>query len=78
MMQTYTDQDLIRFIYKEVDVFEHFEMDYAIRNDENLKEEFNSLKETAEMLPSFSYNPSNECIMNILNYNKKSFIDSLV
>ncbi len=77
MMQTYTEEDLIRFIYREVEICEHFEIDYAVENNENLKEEYNALKETADSLPKFDYKPSEQSVMNILNYNKKSFMRSL-
>lgn len=78
MMQNYTEEDLIRFIYQEVEICEHFEIDYAVQNDQNLKEEYKALKETADMLPKFNYSPSDQSVMNILNYNKQSFVQSLV
>lgn len=70
MKQTYTEEDLIRFIYQEVDVFEYFEMDHAISNDIQLKEEFQELKEAKEMLPKQSHTPSDNAINNLLAYSK--------
>ena len=78
MMQTYTEEDLIRFIYREVEICEYFEIDYAVTNDQNLKEEYQSLKETVDSLPKFAFGPSENSLANILNYNKKSFVNSLV
>ena len=78
MKQTYTETDLIRFIYKDVDVFEYFEMDYAIHNNRSLKESFSELKETVKRLPKVKLSPSAAAIDNILRYNKTSFVNSLV
>lgn len=78
MIQNYTEEDLIRFIYQEVEICEHFEIDYAVENNPNLKEDYKALKETADMLPKFDLSPSDQSVMNILNYNKKSFVQSLV
>lgn len=78
MMQTYTEEDLIRFIYREVEICEYFEIDYAVTNDQNLKEEYQSLKETVDLFPKFAFGPSENSLANILNYNKKSFVNSLV
>ncbi len=78
MKQSYTEEDLIRFIYQEVEVCEYFEMDNAVQNDQNLKEEYLALKETVDAFEKVSYNPSISCIQNILSYNKKSFVSSMV
>lgn len=68
MMRSYTELDLLRFIYKEVEVCEYFEMDFAIQEDQNLQEEYKSLKEEVETLPSVAFDPSNSSLQNILGY----------
>ncbi|GLR18996.1 hypothetical protein [Portibacter lacus] len=68
MMQTYTEQDLIRFIYKEVEICEYFEIDYAVQNDTQLKEEYQSIKESVDALPKVSFNPSANSLNSILSY----------
>ena len=78
MMQSYTEEDLIRFIYKEVEICEYFEIDHAIENDKNLQDEYQAIKDTVDILPKETFNPSSQSIKNILNYNKKSFMTSLV
>ena len=78
MMQSYTEEDLIRFIYKEVDICEYLEMNHAVETDHNLREEYLTLKESVNLLPKVSYNPSTQSVINILNYSKKSFVNSLV
>jgi len=67
-MKSYTELDLLRFIYKEVEVCEYFEMDFALKEDVNLRDDFRSLKETVEKLPAVSFDPSSSSIHNILNY----------
>jgi hypothetical protein len=77
-MQSYTEEDLIRFIYKEVDICEYFEINHAVETDYNLREEYLSLKKSVEILPKVSFNPSTQSMRNILNYSKTSFVNSLV
>jgi hypothetical protein len=67
-MRSYTELDLLRFIYKEVEICEYFEMDYAVSEDQNLKEEYQSLKSTIDSLPAVSFNPAASSINNILGY----------
>ncbi|WP_235298493.1 hypothetical protein [Portibacter marinus] len=68
MMQSYTELDLLRFIYKEVEVCEYFEMDFAINEDPNLHNDYEALKATVDQLPKVKFEPSAISIQNILGY----------
>lgn len=72
MVQNYTQESLVRFIYRETTVCEHFEIQDAIENDPTLKKQFKALFEAFKNLPKVVFSPSRNCIEQILNYNKNS------
>ena len=72
MIQTFTQLDLIRFIYNEITTEQHREIELALLCDNDLMEEYKSLKSTADELTKVSYSPSNSTIEAILNYSKSS------
>lgn len=67
-MKSYTELDLLRFIYKEVEICEYFEIDFAVSEDQNLREEYHLLKNTIDALPAVSFEPTVASINNILGY----------
>lgn len=72
MIQTFTQLDLIRFIYNEITTEQHREIELALLCDNELMEEYKSLKSTVNELTKVSYNPSNSTIETILNYSKST------
>lgn len=67
-MRSYTELDLLRFMYKEVEICEYFEINNAIAEDDLLREDFRSMKEGIDALPAVSLDPSKLSIKNILGY----------
>ncbi len=65
MIQTFTQLDLIRFIYNETTNEQH------LCNNE-LMEEYRSLKSTVSALAEVNYTPSNSTLEKILNYSKST------
>ncbi len=72
MIQTFTQLDLIRFIYNETTNEQQRNIELALLCDNELMEEFKSLKSTVNALTEVSYSPSNSTIEKILNYSKSS------
>ena len=72
MIQTFTQPDLIRFIYNETTTEQHREIELALLCDNELMEEYKSLKSTVGALGELSYTPSNSTIEKILNYSKST------
>lgn len=72
MIQTFTQLDLIRFIYNETTIEQHREIELALLCDNELMEEYKSLKSTVHALTEVTYNPSNSTIETILNYSKST------
>ena len=72
MIKTFTQLDLIRFIYNEISTEQHREIELALLCDNELMEEYKSLKSTINTLTEVSYDPSNSTIDTILNYSKST------
>ena len=67
-MKAYTELDLLRFIYKEVEICEYFEINNAIEEDDLLREDYRSMKKGIDAFPAVSFNPSKVSLKNILGY----------
>ena len=66
MDKIYTDFTLIRFIYKETDLAERFEVEDAIENDKTIRTAFIRLYKTYKSLPKVLFRPSRKSIENVL------------
>ncbi len=77
MIQTFTQLDLIRFIYNETTNEQHRNIELALLCDNELMEEYKSLKSTVNSLHKVSYTPSSSTIEKILNYSKSSNLSSV-
>ena len=72
MIQTFTQLDLIRFIYNETTTEQHREIELALLCDNDLMEDYKSIKSTVNALAEVSYSPSNSTVKSILNYSKST------
>lgn len=72
MIQTFTQLDLIRFIYNETSPEQHREIELALLCNNELMEAYKSLKLTVNALAEVSYNPLNSTVEKILNFSKSS------
>ncbi len=72
MIQTFTQLDLIRFIYNETTTEQNRDIELALLCNNELMEEYKSLKSTVATLSEVSYTPSNSTLENILNYSKST------
>ena len=72
MVQNYTEDSLVRFIYRDTTLFEHFEIQDAIENNPSLKTQFKILYQAFKSLPNILFSPSKSCIDKILDYHNYS------
>ena len=72
MTKTFTNHDLIRFIYNEITDEEHRSIELALLCDNELMEDFKKLKSTIAALDKLSYEPSKSTVDAILNYSKST------
>ncbi|MEM7548326.1 MAG: hypothetical protein AAF363_01530 [Bacteroidota bacterium] len=70
MIKTFTQNDLISFIYNETSREKKEEIEKALLCDIQLQEEINKLKEAVKSLDEVVLNPSNKVINNILKYSE--------
>lgn len=72
---TYTSNDLIRFIYKETSAKESIQIAEQISSDWNLKEEYEMLKDAYRQLPKVTFSPKKETLSNILGYSSTAKLE---
>lgn len=72
MEHPYTENQIIRFLYNEVDVFEHFEIQDAIEHDPKTRNTYKSFKASFEQLNLLFKGPSAKSIQNILGYSQST------
>ena len=70
MIKTFTQNDLIRYIYQETTVEESNEIGNALLFDERLSEDHHDLKQTVMLLDQVEKKPSKNSIDRILSYSK--------
>ena len=74
MKQIFTQNDLIRLVYKETTNVEKAAIEQAISEDWMLKEAYEEIYEAYKGLPKASFSPSTSCLNKILNYSSKSAV----
>lgn len=70
MANIYTDHHIIRFIYKECDLFEKIEMEVAMEEDSTLLETYETLVSSYQVLPRLLFSPKKNNINAILAYSR--------
>jgi hypothetical protein len=68
MAHNYTENHIIQFIYKECDLFEKLEMEFAMDEDSTLMESYESLMKGYKSLPKVTFSPKKSSIDAILAY----------
>jgi hypothetical protein len=71
MKQTFTLEDLIRFMYRETNYNESFDIAKELAENFLLNEQFVELAEAKGHLPKVQFLPSKNSINHILEYSKK-------
>jgi hypothetical protein len=70
MIKTFTQDDLIRFLYRETTEEENLELTRALKQDAELALQFNELQSLIQKLDDTLVEPSKKVIDSILNYSK--------
>ncbi|MFZ1751747.1 MAG: hypothetical protein WAU01_16220 [Saprospiraceae bacterium] len=60
----------MQFIYKECDLFEKLEMEFAMEDDSTLMETYQELYSSFQSLPKVSFSPKASTLSAILEYSK--------
>lgn len=70
MIKTFTQTDLIRYLYRETTEEEKREIDRALVRDGKLKALYNELRAAIKDLDEATLQPSEATVFNILNYSR--------
>ena len=70
MIKTFTQTDLIRYLYRETTEEEKNEIDRALVRDGNLKALYNEVCAALKDLDKATLQPSESTLFNILNYSR--------
>lgn len=73
---TYTTNDLIRFIYKETSAKESIQIAEQISENWSLKEEYEMLRDAYRQLPKVTFSPKKETLSNILGYSSTAKLET--
>ena len=76
MEQNFTQNQLIRFIYKESDAAETIRIAEALSSDPVLAQEHEELLEAMDQLPQVQFTPSEDSIRTILQYSEMSALET--
>ena len=76
MKQTFTQTDLIRFMYKETSLIETKMIRAALCEDALLRNEYDSLLKGYDTLPKVKFLPPKTAIQNILDYSAISALEA--
>ena len=70
MIKTFTQTDLIRYLYREITEEEKSEIDRALLRDSSLRSMYNQVCATLKELDEAALQPSDSTVMNILSYSR--------
>lgn len=76
MTKTFTENDLIRFLYNELNDRESDEIERAILTDQVLQDQINKLRKLQEDMDDIKVAPSKRTIRKILDFSKGYEIQS--
>ncbi|MEZ4910531.1 MAG: hypothetical protein R2774_06685 [Saprospiraceae bacterium] len=70
MTQHYTYQDILKYYFKECDLFQRLELEFAMAEDSSLMAESIEIKESLHLLPRVTFSPRKAVLDAILEYSK--------
>ncbi len=76
MEKRYTLNLLIKYLYRETDIFETLEVEDALAHDYSLADEFKRLKKSFLKLPNVKFLPNKASMENILSYSRTREMNS--
>ncbi len=77
MTKTFTENDLIRYVYGETSAVENIDIESALLCDSKVQEQFVQLIEITKQLDAVDYFPSENSVKNILNKAKELNLQSI-
>ena len=63
---------ILKYIYKELALTDHLEVEFAIQEEKSWKSEYNLLNEAYQLLPRVNFFPKNSVVKNIMGYSART------
>jgi len=76
MILKFTQQHLLKYIYKETSATETLEIREALSKDWDLNEQYQEMLLAYRQLPKVTFSPSSSSIQNILRYSESSAVQT--
>ena len=76
MKHSFTQNHLVKFIYRETSVVDTMAINEVLDQDYALYESYNELKKAHRQLPKVTFNPSENAIQNILKYSRETAVET--
>ncbi len=70
MIQTFTHDDVIRYVYEETDNFENEQIEEALAEDQELLTFYLNTLDTKQLMNKIVRTPSDCCVQSILNFSR--------
>ena len=77
MKQNFTQNDLVRFIYKETSASETLAIGELLNENDELYNQYENLLEGYLELPKVQFSPSFSTIQKVLGYNEQTTLETL-
>jgi hypothetical protein len=74
MRETFTNSELVKYLYREGDVLEMLEIEAAAEESSGLRRRLSRFRKAKRLIPQVLFTPSNRCLNNILQYSTEAFI----
>ncbi|MDX2045989.1 MAG: hypothetical protein SFU87_04340 [Chitinophagaceae bacterium] len=68
MVKTFTPEDMIRYLYNEMNAEETMALEKALESDWTLREKFNVLKAAKDSLNTIRYSPRSQSVAAIMRH----------
>lgn len=72
MTHNFTPEDLLQYLYKELNPAEHAAIEKALAEDWTLREKFEVIKRASKQLSQLNQSPRAEIILSVLKYANKT------
>lgn len=74
MRETFTNSELIKYVYREGDILEMLEIELAVEESPGLRRRLSRFKKAKRLIPQVLFTPSDRCLNNILQYSTEGLI----
>lgn len=71
MRESFTQNDLVKFLYQDGHVLELLEIEAAVEESPGLRRKLRALSRAKRFIPKVLFSPSESCLCRILSYSQR-------